>query len=505
MSNSSTALRGLCPAPFYDVSLFDQGGFVDGRFCAAVGPGLTCCLPCPMTDFLYPPHFNTFYRVAEGLNVTGLVLLVFLLLSFMVLPAEKTRRHYLSYCIIIAAMFMALGFVIPLGANPKQCYNEITPNDMYSSLPCALSGAFLISGGLSMAVWIFIRTLSMHLQICWDVAPGQKFFYWAQGLGWSVAAAFFTVTITVTGVSFRFGEVCHVNAAHSMIDLWGPLLAMSAAVLLLQVFTFVYCVKVYLQYMFSDEADATQSSAGLPSYSTSMRTRSARAVYRRVRKVLWLQWRGITVVVFVLVDVILFSVVFIWLNALSSKARENPAGMAPFLGCLLENPTDPSPCFEAGQKMSVNESTVVAVLMMLSIVGIQVFALLARSSMYGAWFEFFRNKLSKNREFVSLDARHPAEPEPSPNYELKKLEDATTQPPTHVLTLPPEIAGFKHFRSDTPDYFQKEAQRQYITPTLSFSTPRPQSRSAAQTEWDLRSTHARGGLGFHPPDVEPKV
>jgi hypothetical protein len=139
-----------------------------------------------MTDFLYPqgtwflpmnlelailifPGFNTYYRVAEGLNVAGLILLVFLLVSFVVLPAEKTRRHYLSYCLIIAAIFMAvstcivsqytatnrqqLGFVIPLGANPEQCYNEITPNDMYSSLACAFSGAFLISGGLSMAVW----------------------------------------------------------------------------------------------------------------------------------------------------------------------------------------------------------------------------------------------------------------------------------------------------------------------------------------------------------------
>jgi hypothetical protein len=159
---------------------------VDGRFCAPVSKNVFCCLPCPMTDFLYPQSkpiaplvlivvvlilsgFNTYYRVAEALNVAGLVLLVFLLISFLILPAEKTRRHYLSYCLIIAAIFMAvstcitefcthsnppqLGFVIPLGAKPEQCYNEITPNDMYSSLACAFSGAFLISGGLSMAVW----------------------------------------------------------------------------------------------------------------------------------------------------------------------------------------------------------------------------------------------------------------------------------------------------------------------------------------------------------------
>jgi hypothetical protein len=97
--------------------------------------------------------FKTWYRVAEGLNVGGLICLVFLMVSFVCLPAEKTRRHYLSYCLIIAAIFLALGFVIPFGTRPAQCYDEITPNDMFSNLTCAFSGAFLIAGGLSMAIW----------------------------------------------------------------------------------------------------------------------------------------------------------------------------------------------------------------------------------------------------------------------------------------------------------------------------------------------------------------
>lgn len=54
------------------------------------------------------PGFNTTYQVAEALNVVGLCCLVFLLISYIFLPAEKTRRHYLSYCLIIAAIFMAV-------------------------------------------------------------------------------------------------------------------------------------------------------------------------------------------------------------------------------------------------------------------------------------------------------------------------------------------------------------------------------------------------------------
>jgi hypothetical protein len=255
--------------------------------------------------------------------------------------------------------------------------------------------------------------------------------------------------------------------------------------------------------MFSDDRTETQSSAGLPSYSTSMRTRSARAVYRRVRKVLWLQWRGITIVVFILVDVIFFSVVFIWLNSLTSHARENVEGLTPFILCLMQNAADPEPCLDLGQELAVNESTVIAILMMLSIAGIQVFVLLARGSMFTGWVDFWRDKFSKNREFVSLDARNLAEH--SRNYELKKFDEGTVQSPSNVFTPPPEIAGYNHFRSDTPDYFTKETQREYVSPTLSFSTPRPPSRSATQVDWDPRSTHARGGLGLHPPEFDAKI
>lgn len=132
---------------------------------------------------------------------------------------------------------MALAFVIPFGKKPQQCFDEITPHDMFSDLTCAFSGAFLIAGGLSIAVWIFIRALSMHLQIVWDVMPGKKFFYSSQVLGWAVAAGFFTATITVTGVSYRFGDICHVNYEEATKDFWGPLLVIAGAATVVQLVT----------------------------------------------------------------------------------------------------------------------------------------------------------------------------------------------------------------------------------------------------------------------------
>ena len=46
-----------------------------------------------------------------------------------------------------------MGFIIPLGAAPPQCYNAITPNDMFTNMTCAFSGAFLLAGGWAAIVW----------------------------------------------------------------------------------------------------------------------------------------------------------------------------------------------------------------------------------------------------------------------------------------------------------------------------------------------------------------
>lgn len=345
--------------------------------------------------------------VAEWLNVVGLILMAFMLLSYLVLPAQQTRSHYLSVCLIVSVMMIAIGFVIPLGSNPDQCYNEITPNDMYSSTTCAWSGAFIVAGGLSADMWIFIRALSMNLQICWDIVPGRKFFYISQGLGWGIPAILFTATMTVTGVSFRFGRECDVNHQDAMKDFWGPLIGFAGAAGILQITTFAYCIRVYLKNLFSDQppTSTTGSSSALPSYIGSTRTQSARAVWRRLKKVLWLQWRGICIVTIILVDVIFFAIVFVWLDKLQSSVKDDFHKIEPWLECLVFNPDNKEACLDYVDSWLVNQPTVVAVLLLLSLAGMQVFLFLTRPSVFPAWLDYFRSKSSSRQEFVSLDAR----------------------------------------------------------------------------------------------------
>lgn len=338
---------------------------VDGRLCQSLGE-LTCCLPCPMTDWTYSSAFNTVGVVAEWLAVASLICCVFLLLSWAVLPIDKTHRHYLSICVTIAVCFINLGFVIPLAGRPDQCYDRITPNDMHTSSVCGASGTFIVLGGWAGVLWVFLRSLSLHLQICWQVVVGRSFMWFAQVTGWGIPAVGIVLALTLSGVSFRFGNTCHINHHNSLADLWIPLLVFAGFTIIIQFATFGYCIKVYLASL-ADNNATTENSAGLPSYTNSIRTMTPRQAYRRVRRVIQLQWRGITIVLIIICDVIFFAIVFVFQDNTLQDIQNNTTVATPWIECLVLTGGDKNACLDKASGFVVNVATIGAVLILLAV------------------------------------------------------------------------------------------------------------------------------------------
>jgi hypothetical protein len=130
--------------------------------------------------------------------------------------------------------------------------------------------------------------------------------------------------------------------------------------------------------------------------------------------------------------------------------------------------------------------------------------------MFTGWRDLILAKFGSKREFVSLDAKQPPEYTPNPpQFELAKFQMPLASPPSAVTSPDGDYKRDPYRRSlaGTPDYldFSSKEQRGYKSPTLSFSSPRVPSQIAAREDWDPRSTHARGGLGFHPPIEEDEI
>ncbi|PWY90735.1 hypothetical protein BO70DRAFT_367979 [Aspergillus heteromorphus CBS 117.55] len=490
---TNQTMTGLCPSPFLQETLFpSHGGFIDGRFCQAISTthgNVSCCLPCPLAAWTYGDELISQTKVASWLGVAVLPLCIFLLVSYAVLPAKWTHRHYLSICFTLGILFMEVAFIIPLGVEPKQCYNQITPNDMHTDLSCAFTGSMLLFGGWVTVVFSFIRTLAFHLQVCWEVVLGQKFMWAALVLGWGIPVIGLAVMLILTGVSYRFGTVCHINIHESNHDYWAPVMAFAVVALILQLVTMAYCIYIYVKSVF-DQA-ATTNSSGIPSYSSSVKTMTARQAYRRVRRVLQLQWRGVSLVLIIIGNVIFFAVVFINMDNQLAPTTANADRAAPWLACLVLTQGERKECLTFAKSIVPNRATLLAVLILLALVGFWNFVLFARPSIFIGWAEFFKSRMGKPSEFVSVDARRTPD---SRAYEM--LSNNGGLPPYNMKEPEPIVrtpSAARTLGTKTPDGgYGREAR--YVRPSMSFSSPQPPpnvSQGAAR-EWDPEATFARG-------------
>ena len=371
----------------------------------------------------------------------------------------------------------------------------------------------------------FLRSLSIHLQICWQVVPGKKYFWCSIIAGWGVPAIILGILIPVTGVSYRFGDTCHINHHKALQDYWGPLLAFATVSTVLQFITFGYCIRVYIRALLNDSTVNSQSqvsSGGLPSYSSrsgSIKTLTPGQAYRRVKKVIALQWRGTIIVLIIIIDVLFLAICFVQMDNTVSAAMRNFEKARPWLLCLALNQGNKDACLDQVReaKLVTKEATVIALLFLLSLNGIWCLLFLGRTSMVLGWYDLLRRPFQKEQpEFVSADARRfsAISGAPSSTRQYEMITSPSFRPPSmpsslasvplkaadtnvSTITTPPlyENGGLSPLpqspRSPSSvypdsDYFAKETSvrdssntfgqdAQYRSPKLSFSTPRPPS------------------------------
>ncbi|KAG6012736.1 hypothetical protein E4U54_007317 [Claviceps lovelessii] len=425
-----------------------------------------------MDTWIYPDSFNILATTANWVAAGSAICCVYLLASWAALPVDKTNRHYLSVCLTFGVLLMNLGFVVPLAAQSDQCYDSITPHSMSSSKVCGISGSLLILGGWCGVMWAFLRSLSLHLQICWQVLVGQSFMCFAQAVGWGIPLLGITFALVFSGVSFRFGPTCHINHKNSLADLWIPLLIFAGATVILTFATFGYCVRVYLASLYDSSASTERSS--LPAYTTSGRAVSPRQAYRRVKRVIALQWRGIAIVLIIIADVIFFSVVFVFQDNVVQSVRSDPLVAEKWVTCLIGSSGDKNACLNQASSIAINEATVSAVLLLLGLNGIWLIFLLGRLSMITGWYELLRSILCRSgrqREFVSVDARYEDQKDPRHSRSYEMLSRGSSAVVTPLCPVRSPAPGQR-----TPDFFGQTAR--YHTPAKSFSSPRPPQHTA---------------------------
>ncbi|KAF7192266.1 hypothetical protein HII31_06298 [Pseudocercospora fuligena] len=411
MSNTTLS----CPAPFLAAADYPAtGGYINGRSCSTITPGTSCCLPCPATQYIYSRSFPNNLQIAYWFNVPSLVLEILLLATFTILSREVSHTHYLSINLVISMIMLQISFIIPLGTKPSQCYDAITPRDMHSSLSCAWTGALLVAGAMAIAVWIMLRSIWMHLRICWDVrsiqSDSKRWFFAAHLLGWGIPAIFLAVELTVTGVSYRIGGSCLPNQEKAFATWFGWLIAFGGVGALVQFFTTGFCVGVYLKEVMNPKSQTrTTTGAGssaarsggdgeesvepnMTSYFVDPQDQKKLA-WSRVRKILRAQWRSMVLCTVLVILLIYYGVVFVQQtsSAFTDVSPAQAQKLQAWAICIVINRGDKRNCGPAAKALGLSEGAIVATYYMAAFVGIFAFTLMFRSSMLKGWLFFMRH------------------------------------------------------------------------------------------------------------------
>ncbi|KAK5126446.1 hypothetical protein LTR85_010682 [Meristemomyces frigidus] len=394
-----------CPAPFLAASNYPAtGGELSGRFCATITDSLTCCLPCPITDWVFKDDFKTQAPAANYLSVASFVCNILLLLTFIVLPEEQSHKHYLSVGVTVSLLMLSLAFIIPLGTKPELCHNEITPNNMYTDVGCAWTGALLLAGAMGAVVWILLRSIWTALRIIFDFKRTDIFKWVSLALGVGLPALFLAVEMPVTGVSYRLGNVCIPNGQAAFVTWFVWLLAFAASSAIILIGTIIYCLwKFALSalaggYMSTHRStksvDSAVSGEAEPGQQPSRRAirRRKRVEWARIERVLYLQWRTILLAFIVVNETIFFALVFVQQTGAAQAAAQ---GITPpdqiWAACLIGNQGDKNACLNESSGLGLSEPRVIATLLLASLLGPVVFLLMLRWSMFTGWYHLLRD------------------------------------------------------------------------------------------------------------------
>lgn len=232
-----------------------------------------------------------------------------------------------------------------------------------------------------LAKLVLLRSLYTHLRVCWDVELTTTFMWVAHGLGWGLPLIFLAVSFGVTGVSYRLINTCSPNPHDSFLTWFGWLIAFACLGAFIQFCTTGFCLVIYARSLFvhsnANSPTATKSSnnsdaAASPDATKATPTKkisTKNLAWKRVQKVLQLQWRSIVLSITVTVVAAYAGIVYVVMTRTAAQDA-NPKQAEDILNwsdCLVYNEGDKSQCLGLAKPLRLGPNQVIAALIMASV------------------------------------------------------------------------------------------------------------------------------------------
>lgn len=197
------------------------------------------------------------------------------------------------------------------------------------------------------------------------------------GLGLGLPVLFLAISLPISGVSYRLGNVCFPNKPSALATWFAWLLVFTGISWVTQVITILYCLWKFASNSLAGSSHSSNLSEGSnistqdsssKMGATSSPGRMKRVAWRRVRNILALQWRTIALSFIIVNLTVFFGMAFIdQTNAVSAAKRQRmgfPLNDSRFANCLIVNRGDKTPCLSGSTGLGLVESRAVSTLVL---------------------------------------------------------------------------------------------------------------------------------------------
>lgn len=235
---------------------------------------------------------------------------------------------------------------------------------MRSSASCAWTGSLVTLGGLGCVVWVFLRSLWLHIRIFWDRDPGRKFKCGSIVFGTLLPVVFLSAILAATGFSYRMGQTCLPNHENAIVTFWVWLVIFAILAFLLQTVTTGYCFYVYAHSLRRERRTLPDNPFRRGQMSTQQET------WRNVKSLFLLQWRNILVSIFVIIGSISFFIVFWTQDRKVGRVFNDPENIQPvktWIVCQTLSRGEKGECRKYVKDFTVNQAAVLTSLILASV------------------------------------------------------------------------------------------------------------------------------------------
>lgn len=204
-------------------------------------------------------------------------------------------------------------------------------------------------------------------------------------LGVGLPILFLAISLPITGVSYRLGNVCVPNDPSALATWFAWLIIFAAISWIIQVATIVYCLWKFASSSLTGPSHGTSGSRASNTTDTGVSTsddpnapqkkpltpgRRNRIAWRKVRSVLALQWRSIVMAFIVVNLTIYFGIVYLQQAATTHSTPSSNATStqdSAWIACLIANDGGKDECMKGAAGLGLSESRAIGTLVLGSV------------------------------------------------------------------------------------------------------------------------------------------